>query len=415
MFALIDCNNFYCSCERVFNPLLLNKPVVVLSNNDGCVIARSNEAKAIGIPMGAPAFEYEHFFNRYNVEVYSANFALYGDISRRVMSILSRYSPVQEIYSIDECFLSLSGMNIDIKEYGKTMANHVFKWTGIPVSVGIAPTKALAKLANRIAKKFSTSLDGVHAIDSEELRVKALKWLPVQDVWGIGSRYAKKLDALGVKTAFDFTQITEATVRSLMTVVGVNLQRDLKGIPSIDMEQPQLKKSISITRTFEQKYFEFAEIKERIVAFTTMGAEKLRAQNSLCRELSVFMETSRFEEPFYQYANSEKLRLPYPTNSTLELINFAVSSAKNIYCAGYGYKRAGIIFSDFVPANNFQPSLFFNSNSKHKNLMSAIDKLNAKYPNSVHSATFDNKHKMKQGRLSKKYSTDLDDLLEFSL
>ena len=201
MYALIDCNNFYASCERVFNPALRGKPIVVLSNNDGCVIARSNEAKACGIPMGAPAFEYKQVFEQHDIQVFSANFTLYGDLSNRVMNILSNYSPEQEIYSIDECFLKLTGIKCDLTEYGLKMKKQVFQWTGIPVSVGIAPTKSLAKAANRIAKKFTEKTDGCYVIDTEEKRIKALKWLDVDDVWGIGRRNAKKLKSLGVNKA----------------------------------------------------------------------------------------------------------------------------------------------------------------------------------------------------------------------
>ena len=196
MFALVDCNNFYASCERMFNPSLNGRPVVVLSNNDGCVIARSNEAKALGIPMGAPAFQIQLLVERNEVAVFSANFPLYGDMSRRVMTILSEYSPEQEIYSIDECFLNLTGINEDLTSYGLKMRTHVLKWTGIPVSVGMAPTKALAKAANRIAKKFTERTGGSYVIDTDEKRIKALKWLPLEDVWGIGRRQAVKLNII---------------------------------------------------------------------------------------------------------------------------------------------------------------------------------------------------------------------------
>ena len=414
MYALIDCNNFYVSCERVFNPSLLNKPVVVLSNNDGCVISRSNEAKQLGIPMGAPAFENEHIFKRNNVQVYSANFALYGDMSRRVMSILSNYSPAQEIYSIDECFLDLSGMNTNLIEYGLKIREQVGKWTGIPISIGIAPTKSLAKAANRIAKKFP-QLGGVHLIDNDELRIKALKWLPVEDVWGIGRRYSKRLSEMGIKTAYDFTQLPAPTVRSMMTIVGERLQKDLKGIPSIEMEEPELKQAIATTRTFEKKYFTFIEIKERIVAFTSMSAEKLRKQNSLCTGMVVFSETSRFEKPSSFYSKHDKIKLPFPTNSTIELIEFAVESLKRIFKTGYGYKRAGVMLYNFVQSGELQPSLFENSNPKHKKLMEVIDKLNEKLPDAVHTASFDKRHKMKQERLSRKFTTNLNEILEVQL
>lgn len=208
MFALIDCNNFYASCERVFRPDLIGKPVVVLSNNDGCVIARSNEAKALGIPMGAPAFEYDALFSAHHVQVFSANFALYGDMSNRVMDILSEYTPEMEIYSIDEAFLKLEGFKyVNLKAYGLDMQKRVTKNTGIPISIGIAPTKSLAKIANKIAKKYAQQTQSVHIIDSDEVRTKALKWTKVEDVWGIGRQHAKRLCALGVKNAHDFAQM----------------------------------------------------------------------------------------------------------------------------------------------------------------------------------------------------------------
>ena len=191
MFAHIDCNNFYVSCERVFNPSLNGKPVIVLSNNDGCAISRSNEAKALGIPMGAPAFKYKEIIEENNVHVFSANFPLYGDMSNRVMSILATFCPMQEIYSIDECFLDLSGFDVDLKEYGLQMKERVYKWTGLPISIGIAPTKSLCKVATRVAKKFPKETNSVHVIDSEELRIKALKWLEIGEVWGIGRQYTK--------------------------------------------------------------------------------------------------------------------------------------------------------------------------------------------------------------------------------
>ena len=218
MFALVDCNNFYASCERMFNPSLNGKPVVVLSNNDGCVIARSNEAKALGVGMAVPAFQIQHLVERNQIAVFSANFPLYGDMSQRVMSILSGYSPEQEIYSIDECFLNLDGIQEDFTDYGLRMRSHVLKWTGIPVSVGIAPTKTLAKVANHIAKKFHDRTGGSYVIDSELRRIKALKWLKVEDVWGIGRRQAIKLKAIGVQTAYEFSLLDKEWVRRHMTI-----------------------------------------------------------------------------------------------------------------------------------------------------------------------------------------------------
>ena len=416
MYALIDCNNFYASCERLFNPVLNNHPVVVLSNNDGCVIARSNEAKELGIPMGAPAFEYRFVFERHNVAVYSANFPLYGDISRRVMNILATYSPNQEVYSIDECFLDLSGIN-NLNEHGLKMRSQVAQWTGIPISVGIAPTKALAKVANRIAKKFPNHTRGVHVIDTEELRVKALKWLPVDDVWGIGRRNALKLHAIGVHTAYDFTQLPESWVMKYMTVVGLRLQKDLRGIPTIEMEMLEKKQSIATTRSFENEYRTYDEMRERVSTFTSISAEKLRAQGSLCRRVMVFIETSRFRDEDNFYANRITVKSPFPTASTLELVDYALKGLQKIYLENKAYKRAGVVLMDFVDANEYQPDLFLNSNPKHKQLMEAIDSLNSKHGKRVvRLGNQDEKiHKMRQERLSKAYTTDFNQLLEVKI
>jgi len=224
MFALIDCNNFYVSCERVFNPKLNNRPVVVLSNNDGCAISRSNEAKALGIPMGAPAFKYEKIFKKHNVEVFSSNFTLYGDMSSRVMSILSKYTPNIEIYSIDEAFLKFEGFdNYDLESYCKKIQKIVLKHTGIPISIGVAPTKALSKVANRIAKKFPEKTNGVHLIDSDKKKLKALKWLKIGDVWGIGFRHTERLKNIGIHTGYDFINIEDNWIRRNMSVVGLRL------------------------------------------------------------------------------------------------------------------------------------------------------------------------------------------------
>lgn len=413
MYALIDCNNFYASCERLFNPTLNDRPVVVLSNNDGCVIARSNEAKQLGIPMGAPAFEYRHVFERQRVAVFSANFPLYGDISRRVMNILSTYSPNQEVYSIDECFLDLSGTG-NPREQGLSMREQVNQWVGMPISVGIAPTKALAKAANRIAKKFPDRSKGVHVIDTEELRVKALKWLKVDDVWGIGRRNARKLHAYGVHTAYDFTLLPESWVLKNMTVVGLRLQKDLKGIPTIEMEVPEKKQSIATTRSFDRDYRGFDEMRERISTFTAISAEKLRAQESMCRRVVVFIETNRFRDEENFYGNSITVRSPFPTSSTLELVNYAVAGLKMIFLENKNYKRAGVVLMDFVDANEYQPDLFLNSNPKHKKLMEAIDTLNNKHGKRlVRLGNQDARiHKMRQERLSKAYTTDITQIIE---
>ena len=235
MFALVDCNNFYASCERVFDPSLRNKPVVVLSNNDGCVIARSNEAKALGIPMGAPAFQFEKDFEAKGISVFSSNYSLYGDMSSRVMNILSQFTPDIEIYSIDESFLKFNGFELyDLERIGKEMVEHVLRHTGIPISVGLAPTKALAKIANKIAKKFADRTGSVYAIDSEEKKEKALRWTKIGDVWGIGRQHEKRLLNINVKNAWDFIQLPNEYAQKQMSVVGLRLKRDLSGESTLD-------------------------------------------------------------------------------------------------------------------------------------------------------------------------------------
>jgi DNA polymerase V len=256
MFALVDCNNFYASCERVFRPELNNQPIVVLSNNDGCVIARSNEAKAVGVPMGAPMFKLKELLKQHKIHVFSANFALYGDMSNRVMTMLNEYTPEMEIYSIDEAFLKLTGFTlVNLKDYGESIQKTVTKSTGIPISVGIAPTKALAKVANRIAKKYPKETNGSYVIDSDEKRIKALKWLAIDDVWGIGRQHAKRLRAINVNTAYDFTLLTDQWVQQYLSIIGLRLKKDLEGIETLDLEQVKAKKSIATTRTFEKKLY----------------------------------------------------------------------------------------------------------------------------------------------------------------
>ncbi|MCZ2129894.1 MAG: Y-family DNA polymerase [Bacteroidia bacterium] len=419
MFALIDCNNFYASCERVFRPDLNGKPVVVLSNNDGCVIARSNEAKAIGIPMGAPAFEYEKLFRQHGVQVFSANFALYGDMSNRVMTILSDYSPEMEIYSIDECFLKLKGFDFfNLQAYGEDMRCKVTKWTGIPISVGIAPTKALAKVANRIAKKYPTETKGTYIIDSEEKRIKALKWLKIEDVWGIGRQHSKRLNAVGVKTAFDFTQLDDEFVKKQMSIVGLRLKLDLQGIPTLDLEEMQIKKNIATTRSFETNYTEYEQLAERVSTFASSCAEKLRKQNSCCNSLMVFIHTNGHRKDLQQYSRNIIIKLPYPTNSSIELAKFATQALQKIFKQGYAYKKAGVIVQDFSQADSLQQTLFENRDKRHIPLMQAIDKLNLLFgQQKIRLASQDTKRvwKMKQQKLSPRYTTNLNDIITINL
>lgn len=416
VFALVDGNNFYASCERVFNPKLNGKPIVVLSNNDGCVIARSNEAKALGIPMGAPAFEWEQVFVKNKVQVFSANFALYGDMSNRVMTLLGTYTPDIEIYSIDEAFLKFSGFDkyFNLHQYCQSMKQSVTQSTGIPLSIGVAPSKALAKIANKIAKKFPEQTNGCHIIDSEEKRLKALKWQKVEDVWGIGRQHAKRLNAIGVKTAYEFTQIPDAWIKKHMSIVGLRLKQDLSGQAVLDLEDIKLKKNIATTRSFEAMYATIDELKERISTFAVSCAEKLRKQHSCCTALLVFLRTNPFREDLPQYSASTVVDLPFPSNSTIELSHYACIALEKIFKKGYLYKKAGVMVLDFMPENQIQLNVFEQSDPRHVPLMQAIDKLNRIYgQQKIRLASQDLKRiwKMKQEKLSPKYTTRLADVV----
>ena len=415
MFALVDCNNFYASCERVFRPDLNGKPVVVLSNNDGCVIARSNEAKALGIPMGAAAFKYQALFDEHDVAVFSSNYALYGDMSGRVMNLLAGFTPDMEVYSIDEAFLKWNDSAVpDFAAYGREIRNKVIKSTGIPVSVGLAPTKALAKVANKIAKKFSEQTGGVYLIDSEEKRVKALKWLKVDEVWGIGRRHAQRLKNRGITSAFQFTQQSDAWVRQTMSVVGLRLKYDLLGRPTLPLEAAKAKQNIATTRSFDRNYSDYEQIKERVSTFAVTCAEKLRRQNSTCRALMVFLHTNGFRKELPQYSRNIVLTLPYPTNSSMEICRFAIDGLEKIFKQGYQYKKAGVIAMDISPDNQTQLDLFENSDPRHKALMRVVDQINrsaGQQKIKLGCQDLQRTWKMRQERLSPRYTTRLSDIL----
>ncbi len=415
MFALVDCNNFYASCERVFRPDLNGVPIVVLSNNDGCVIARSNEAKVLGVPMGAPAFKHQEVFDKHGIRVFSANFALYGDMSNRVMSILSTFTPKMEIYSIDEAFLDFRGFGLfDLQEQGARMRRDVLKCTGIPVSVGFAPTKALAKVANRIAKKFPERTGGVYIIDSEEKRTKALKWLSVDDVWGIGRQHAKKLAYLGIRTAWDFIQLSDDWVKKNLSVVGLRLKRELEGERTLEMEDVKQKQSIATTRSFDKMYTTLEELNERVATFAVTCAEKLRQQHGCCNAVMVFVHTNFYREDLDQYSRSMVIKLPFPTSSSMELARFARQALERIYRKGYSYKKAGVILMDITPELPSQLNLFENTHPKHKALMKAIDRINADF--GAHKILLGSQDparrwKMRQEKLSPRYTTKLEDII----
>lgn len=416
MFVLVDCNNFYASCERVFQPQWESKPVVILSNNDGCVIARSNEAKALNIPMGAPAFKYKQQFKQQGVKVFSSNYPLYGDMSNRVMTILEKYTPNLEIYSIDEAFLQFKGFDLfNLEQEGQRMRKQVRKWTGIPVSVGIAPTKALAKIANKIAKKFVKRTQGVYAIDTEEKRIKALQWTKIGDVWGVGRKHKIRLEAIGVCNALQFTQLPDAWVRKHMSVLGLRLKKDLSGVSSIQLEEIiPIKKGIATTRSFEGTITQFSDLEERISTFATSCAEKMRKQRSSCNALLVFVRSDPHKKGGFPYQNSCVLPLPYATNSSILLSKHAVTGLQKIFKKGVHYKKAGVMIMGLIPTEKRQLSIFQNNNNKHLTLMQSVDRIHKRFgPHRIKLANQDLNRtwKMKQEHLSQRFTTELNEII----
>ena len=420
MFALVDCNNFYASCERVFKPQLRNKPIAILSNNDGCVISRSDEAKALGLPMGAPAFKYKSFFKEHDIHVFSSNYPLYGDMSSRVMSILEQFTPDIEIYSIDEAFLEFKGYeNYDMKKYGIEMQHRILKWTGIPTSVGIAPTKALAKVANKIARKFPKETTNVFVISSDKERIKALKWTEISMVWEIGRRLSKRLKAQGVKTGYDFTQLSDSWILGNFSITELHLKKDLEGIETLELEDTtNRKKAIATTRSFETTYSDIDNIKERVSTFATNCAEKLRRQESLCNMIIVLLSSDRHKKGTKQHRTSIHVALPYPTDSSLVISKYAVKAVSSIFKSGIKYKRTGVIVTGLVPNDNHQINLFEYQNSKHRPLMNTIDDLNIKLGNykvKLANQDLERTWKMYQKHLSPRYTTNIDELLVVNL
>lgn len=418
MFGLIDCNNFYASCERVFNPALNGQAVVVLSNNDGCVIARSNEAKALGIPMGEPAFKLRELIESKQVAVFSSNYSLYGDMSHRVMNTIGEFIPDIEVYSIDEAFLLLDGyQHVDLRAMGEKLIKTVKRNTGIPVSLGIAPTKTLSKVANKFAKKHK-AYNGVCIIDTDEKREKALKLFDIGDVWGIGRRYTKTLRYYSVNTAWDFTQRSKSWVRQTMGVVGERTWLELRGTSCIEMDVPKSKKSICTSRSFGEKLTQMAPVSEAVSNFAASCGEKLRHQHSYACVLTVFIHTNPFATNQAQYYNQTVMQLSVPTNDTTELINYALRGLKSIFIDGYLYKKAGVIVSEIIPERPLQGDLFDTRNrDKFNSVMSVMDSLNASYGKQkvkVASQGFDRKWKLKNEKLSPCYSTRLCDAVEVS-
>lgn len=374
MFALIDCNNFYASCERLFRPDLRNVAVAVLSNNDGCIIARSQEVKDLGIKMGEPYFKIRDVLKRHNVQVFSSNYELYADISARVMETLRQFSPDVEVYSIDECFLGLRGFaHKDLLEYGYEMKHIVHKWTGIPVGVGIAPTKTLAKVANKLAKQCQ----GVCLLDDAQRIETALSQFPVEDLWGIGRQYTKFLAGQGVYTAAQLRQQPDSWIRKHLTVGGLRTVYELRGISCIPLEDmPAPQKALAVTRSFARPITEWPEMNQAICHYITRAGEKLRAKGLAARHIQVFLHTSPHSTGPY-YSKAAQRQMPQHTNYTPELVLHGRELLKGVFRTGFRFVKCGVILSDLIDQNVPCEDLFYApDHAKRERLMNALDEVN---------------------------------------
>ena len=381
IFALVDCNNFYASCERLFAPQFKNRPIIVLSNNDGCIVARSNEAKVLGIPLGAPAFKHENIIRAQGVKVYSSNYELYGDISERVMNTIRQFISDIEIYSIDEAFLRFDRIKeVDPIELSKFLRKTILQWTGIPTSIGIGATKTLAKIANRHAKKNCEQ--GVFRIDESNLD-EILKNIPIEDIWGIANRTGKSLRLLGIKTAHDLRVTNPRHLRSHFSVVMEKIIYELNGVSCFPLEEIASKKSIIASRSFGKSLTECGDIEQALSTHVARAAVKARSQNSLIQMMTVFLNTSRFNPMSEQYYNSKAIHWPNPTYDTGYLIKQAKCALRKIFVTGYKYKKTGVIFHNLVPNSLVQQDLFSEAAKEPKNakIMLLMDKINRNFGN----------------------------------
>ncbi|MCS5710671.1 translesion error-prone DNA polymerase V subunit UmuC [Candidatus Berkiella aquae] len=415
MFALIDCNNFYVSCERVFNPRIDGKPVIVLSNNDGCVIARSNEAKALGIRMGHPLYQCKDLVKKHKIFVYSSNYALYGDISNRVMKLLQSYSPDFEIYSIDEIFLGLSGFsNWDLTEYGKLIRKSILLGLKMPVSIGIGPTKTLAKLANHFAKSSPTA-EGVFEIKNAILVQPLLKLIPVDEIWGVGRQWSYRLKDIGIKTAYDLSACNHYEIKKKFSVILARTVLELQGISCIALEEMAPRKNIMVSRSFGSPVTLYSDIREAVANFATRAAEKLRSQNSLATGIMVFIRTNHFNKTDSQYSNSISLKFPIETDNAMVILKYAVEGLQKIFREKYRYKKAGVMLLDLIHGRVTQPDIFIDDKvMNNHNLMNALDKINGKYgKQTVQFAVcgYRKAWKSHQENISPSYMTQWDELL----
>ena len=414
-FALVDCNNFYASCERIFNPRLIGRAIVVLSNNDGCIITRSAEAKALGIKMGEPYFKAKKIIQQNNVKVFSSNYALYGDISQRVMETLSGFSPDVEIYSIDEAFLGFNGFkNYELTTYCRYMREKVKKWVGIPVSIGVSKTKTLAKIANHLAKQNSY-YEGICILKNNIAIDNALRETKINNVWGIGKRSSIFLEKYNIKTAKDFTLLERQWIRKNMGVIGEKIYFELQGISCLDLESlPSKKKSCCVSRSFSNPIEKLNDLEESISNYGVRVAEKIRDEELVAQSMSIFVLTNHFNKREKQYSNSIRLQLPFPTNNSIQIVKRALKGIRQIYRSGYRYKKTGIILHELNKASEIKGLLDIDR-EKSESMMQTIDQINYRYGSStikLASEGIEKNWSMRRNRVSPCYTTRFDDLVE---
>ena len=365
--------------------------------------------------MGAPIFKYKSLIKKHNIVVLSSNYPLYADMSHRVMNIISEFTPDIEIYSIDEAFLKFSGYdNIDLFTHASIMRKRILKWTGIPTSVGIAPTKSLAKLSNKVARKYPIQTKDVYLLDTEYKRLKSLKYFKLNDIWGIGNRLTRRLEFIGCKNALDFVNLPEQWVKSNLSIVELKIQQELKGISNLNLESIKLKKSIATTRSFDNPVSDLYKLKERVSTFALSCAEKLRRQNSISNIMIVFIRSNFFRKDLKQHSCSRVVTLPYPTNSSFVLNNYALKVIEEMFEPNISYKKAGVIVTSLLPSDNYQLGIFENEDYRHKPLMKTIDRINLRYGDKIKLANQDltKKWKMKQEFLSPSYTTKISDIIK---
>lgn len=416
MIGIVDCNNFYASCERSFNPGLYGKPIVILSNNDGCIIARSNEAKKLGLEMGTPFYKVQNLLEANKIAVFSSNYNLYGDMSRRIMGLLGKYTPDLTIYSIDEAFLNLSGMN-DLYSYGLDIVRTILRGTGVPVTLGIGQTKTIAKMASKFGKKHP-GYRGVCIIDTDEKLFKALKLFPIGDIWGIGHRSADKMNYYGIRSAWDFTQKSENWIRKEFKITGVRTWKELRGISCINVEDLPHKKSICTSRSFADEGIRDKNILEEAIAnFAATCARKLREQHCCCQALTVFAYTSKYRQDLPQSYIHRTINLQVPTHASNEIIHTALNGLRMEWCDGnFLYKKAGVIVWNILPDMAIQTNLFDTiDRGRQTALIKAIDEINRKNGYDTIKVAIQGTNKrwhLKCEHISRQYTTNLNEILK---